>query len=264
MDFATIHGVTIAHQMRGPAGAPVVAFVNSLGTDARIWDAVVGAISSSYRVLTYDKRGHGLSDIPEGPYSLNDHIGDLTGLADVLGVDNFAVVGVSVGGLIAQGLAARHKGRVSGLILCDTAARIGTTEFWNARMAVVTKDGTAAIADQIMERWFSSNFRQHRPADLTGWRNMLIAANRKGYVATCATLRDTDLTDEVAAISVPALVVAGEHDLSTPPDLVRATSELIPDARFEIVREAGHIPSIEQPETLSRLITEFLEDIGHA
>jgi len=263
MDFATIHGVTIAYQVRGPAGARVIALVNSLGTDARIWDAMIGAISSRYRVLTYDKRGHGLSDSPEGPYSLDHHINDLTGLADVLGIESFAVVGVSVGGVIAQGLAARHKDRVSALVLCDTAVRIGTSESWNDRIATVRSAGTIAIADAIMERWFSPDFRRDRPADLAGWRNMLIGANREGYVATCATLRDTDLTREAATIAVPTLVVVGEYDLSTPPDLVRATAELIPGARFEIIRAAGHIPSIEQPDSLARLVTDFLEDIGY-
>ncbi|MEX0859981.1 MAG: 3-oxoadipate enol-lactonase, partial [Cucumibacter sp.] len=143
------------------------------------------------------------------------------------------------------------------------AARIGTAEFWNDRIARVSKDGTVAIADQIMERWFSPEFRRDRPADLAGWRNMLIGANREGYAATCATLRDTDLTKAAATISAPTLVVVGEHDLSTPPDLVRATAELISAARFEIIRNAGHIPSIEQPDTLTRLITDFMEDIGY-
>jgi 3-oxoadipate enol-lactonase len=263
MEFTTIHGVTIAYQLRGPAGARPIAFVNSLGTDARIWDAVVEAMSPAYRVLTYDKRGHGLSDSPTGPYTLDDHIADLTGLADALGIDSLAVVGVSVGGVIAQGLAISHPDRVSALVLCDTAARIGTTESWNDRIAKVNEHGTAAIADQIMERWFSPSFRHDRPADLVGWRNMLTGANRQGYTATCATLRDTDLTHEVASISAPTLVVVGEADLSTPPDLVRATAELIPGARFEIIPDAGHIPSIEQPQALTRLVTDFLEDIGY-
>ncbi|MEO7221682.1 MAG: 3-oxoadipate enol-lactonase [Devosia sp.] len=263
MKFASIAGVTIAYCVTGPTAASVIAFANSLGTDLRIWDDVVPVLSPNYRVLTYDMRGHGLSDVPTGPYAIDDHVGDLMGLADHLGIDDVALAGVSVGGVVVQAAASRHAARVRALVLCDTAARIGIDALWNDRIATVTEHGTAAIADSIMERWFSPAFRRDRPAECAGWRNLLVAASRDGYAATCATLRDTDLTAEVASISAPTLVVVGEHDLSTPPDLVRSTAALIAGARFEIIRGAGHIPSIEQPEKLAALIADFLKDVGY-
>ena len=263
MDFARKNGVTIAYRLTGRAGAPAIAFANSLGTDARIWDAVVSRLAADYQILTYDKRGHGLSDAPVGEYGINDHVRDLLDVADTVGIDSFALVGVSVGGLISQAVAARHPGRVKALVLCDTAARIGTTQFWSERIALVAAQGMAAIADATMERWFSPDFRRDQPATVAGWRNMLLAASRSGYVATCATLRDTDLSAEVTAIAAPTLAVVGEHDISTPPDLVRATAELIPDAQFEVIRDSGHIPSIEQPHMLAGLIVAFMKDAGY-
>jgi 3-oxoadipate enol-lactonase len=262
MAFTAINGVTIHHRSAGRADATPVVFCNSLGTDARIWDEVIALLADRFRLISYDKRGHGLSDVPDGPYGIGDHVADLVGLADKLGLRRFALVGISVGGLVAQAVAARHPGRIDALILCDTAARIGSDAFWNARIAKVIDSGMASLADTIMERWFSTAFRCERPAELAGWRNMVLHADPNGYAATCATLRDTDLTAELDAIVAPTLVIAGAEDVSTPPALVRETAGQIDDARFELIAGTGHLPPLERPGVTARLIRNFLEEVG--
>ena len=263
MDCVRINGVLLHYRLAGPAGAPVLALVHSLGTDARIWDGVIARLSPRYRILSYDKRGHGLSDTPSGDYALDDHIDDLTGLLDHLGIDKLALAGVSVGGLIAQGFALRARDRLAALILCDTAPKVGDAAGWNARIDTVRKDGLAAIADMVMDRWFSPGFQQQRTDELALWRNLFLRSDPKGYAATCATLRDTDLTTDISRIVTPTLVVAGEADRSTPPDLVRACATAIAGARFQTMPDVGHIPSIEQPAELAALIEGFLKENGH-
>jgi 3-oxoadipate enol-lactonase len=263
MDFARINGVLLHYRLVGPADAPVVALANSLGTDARIWDGVIERLSRRYRVLSYDKRGHGLSDTPPGDYSLDDHVDDLLGLLDHLEIDRLALAGVSVGGLIAQGLALRSPQRLVALVLCDTAPKVGDTAGWNGRIDTVRNQGLDAIAEMVMDRWFSPDFQQQRQEELAGWRNLFLRSDPVGYAATCATLRDTDLTKQIGAIALPTLVVAGEADRSTPVDLVRTCAESIAGARFEILPGVGHIPSIEQPAALAALMTNFLEEVGH-
>ncbi|MCQ8871773.1 alpha/beta fold hydrolase [Mesorhizobium sp. LMG17149] len=154
MNFASIKGVTLHYRIDGPSAAPPLVLVNSLGTDARIWDDFIAMLAGRYCVMSYDKRGHGLSDAVSGPYRLEDHLDDLFGLADFLGIGDFALAGVSVGGLIAQGAAVRHGARVRALVLCHTAAKIGTASFWDDRIRAVMAGGTIAIADSVMERWF--------------------------------------------------------------------------------------------------------------
>lgn len=263
MNFARINGVLLHYRLAGPEGAPVVVLANSLGTDARIWDGVLARLVGTYRVVSYDKRGHGLSDIPAGDYSLDDHLDDLFGLVDHLGIGRFALGGVSIGGLIAQGAALRAPERLTAIVICDSAPKVGDGAFWTARMDVVREKGVAAIADGIMERWFSPGFREERPDELAGWRNMFLGADTAGYVATCATLRDTDLTGQINAIVLPTVVVAGEADLATPVALVRACAEAIAGARFEIFPGVGHIPSIEAPEKLAGLMLKFFKEAGH-
>lgn len=264
MDFARINGVLLHYRLAGPEGAAVVALANSLGTDARIWDGVIARLSSRYRVLSYDKRGHGLSDTPPGDYALNDHVDDLLGLLDHLGIDRLALAGVSVGGLIAQGLALRAPQRLTALVLCDTAPKVGDAAGWNSRIDTVRNQGLSAIADLVMDRWFSPGFQQQQPDELAGWRNLFLRSDPLGYMATCATLRDTDLTTQIGAIAVPTLVVAGAADRSTPVDLVRSCADSIAGALFEILDGVGHIPSIEQPAALAALMTEFFTEVGHA
>jgi 3-oxoadipate enol-lactonase len=260
MKFANIDGLTIHYSDNGQRDRPVLVFANSLGTDFRIWNQVAAGFGRRFRTICYDKRGHGLSDAPIGPYSLQDHVDDLQALLTQLGVDTAALAGVSVGGMIALLFCTQHSDRVSALVLCDTAARIGTAGLWNERITRVRGSGLVSIADAVLERWFSAEFRQRRETDFGGWRNMLIRTPAEGYASTCAAIRDADLGQSTPLITRPALVVCGEHDGATPPDLVRSLAESIPGARFEIIRDAGHLPSIEQPEILFDLMDNFFKE----
>jgi 3-oxoadipate enol-lactonase len=263
MNFARINGVLLHYRLAGLEGAPVVVLANSLGTDARIWDGVIALLAEAYRVISYDKRGHGLSDIPEGDYTLDDHLDDLFGLVDHLGIGRFALGGVSIGGLITQGAALRAPERLTAIVICNSAAKSGDQAFWTARMQAVLDNGVASIADGIMERWFSPQFRAERTEELAGWRNMFLRCDAKGYAATCATLRDADLRESVGSITLPTLLVAGEQDLAMPVAQVQATAEAISGSRFEIFPGVGHIPSIEAPDKLAGLMLEFFKEAGH-
>ncbi|CAH1651832.1 MULTISPECIES: 3-oxoadipate enol-lactonase [unclassified Chelatococcus] len=263
MAFAQINDILVHYGDYGRRKAPVLVLVNSLGTDARIWEAVTARLQDRYRIIVYDKRGHGLSDAPERDYSLDDHIGDLSGLLDHLGVERFTLAGVSVGGLIAQGMALRHPYRITGVVLCDTAARIGAEAMWNERITLVRSGGMQALGDAVMMRWFTERYRQERPVEIAGWRNMFLRTPAAGYAGTCATLRDTDLREQVGSIAVPTLMLVGADDVSTPAELVRDTAALIPGARFSVIENAGHIPAIEQPRVLAEHISTFLNEAHH-
>ena len=197
MSFASINGVTLHYRLTGAQGGLPLVFINSLGTDLRIWDEVVPQLAPDRRVLAYDKRGHGLSDAPPGPYSLDDHAGDLLGLMAHCGIDHAALCGISIGGMIAARHAARHPQQVHALILCDTGPVIGSAEMWNDRIAAVRAEGMATIADALVTRWVTPGFREAQPAAFAGWRNMLERCSPQGYAASCATVRDTDLSADL-------------------------------------------------------------------
>lgn len=260
MQFARVNDVTIHYQViGGPADKPVLVFANSLGTDFRIWRDVIVRLAGDFPIILYDKRGHGLSDIGNTPYSIEDHAADLAGLLDLLDVRNAVICGLSVGGLIAQAICQTRPELVKALILCDTASKIGSSDMWNARIAAVEEHGIAGIIDAVMEKWFTPAFRSPDSIAFRGYSNMLARQPIEGYAATCASIRDADYTEAAARISVPTLCVVGDHDGSTPPDLVRKTAELISGARFEVIKDAGHIPCVEQPEALSDLIRNFIK-----
>lgn len=260
MQFAKINGVNLHYQVIGaPEGKPVLVFSNSLGTDFRIWRDVIVRLVGDFAIVTYDKRGHGLSDAPAAPYRMADHIADLAGLLDHLEVKDALVCGLSVGGMIAQGLALARPDLVKALVLCDTGHKIGNEKLWNERIAIVEERGIEAIAENIMTRWFSTEYRTPDNPDYMGYRNMLTRTPVQGYVGTSCALRDTDYTQQVPTLDVPTLCVVGSEDGSTPPELVSELSSLIPGALFEMIDGAGHLPCIEKPEELSNLMQPFLK-----
>ncbi len=260
MHAVRANGLVLHYADEGERGGLPVVFANSLGTDFRIWDRMAAILPDRLRLIRYDKRGHGLSECPPGPWTIEDLADDLAALLDGLEVRAAVVVGLSIGGQIAQSLAARRPDLVRALVLMDTAARIGDAETWNGRIAQVEAQGIEALADGVMTRWFSAAFREHRTAELALWRNMLVRTPAAGYAACCRALGQADFRDSTARLTLPTLALAGDEDGSTPPDLVKATADLIPGARFEVVQQAGHLPNIEHPAACAETILSFLED----
>lgn len=260
MAFANINGTVLHHEfLTEDEDAPVVVFINSLGTDFRIWLPLIDELTASWSILLYDKRGHGLSDLGQTPCSIGDHADDLIGLCRHLGIKKAVFCGLSVGGQIVQSLYLKKPELVRRIVLSNTAHKIGTAEIWNARIAAIEKDGIKAIADGTMERWFTPDFRERRRADLAGYRTMLVRQDPSGYAATAGAVRDADFTATISDIKVPVLCIAGDQDGATPPDLVRGMADLIPGARFEVIAPAGHIPCVEQPEAMADLLTRFVD-----
>lgn len=261
MDVLSFDDVSLHVQVDGPEDGPAVVFGNSLGTDLRLWDPVVPFLPKGLRLIRYDKRGHGLSTCPPAPYGMGTLVRDAERVMDALQVRDAVFVGLSIGGLIAQGLAAKRLDLVRAVVLSNTAAKIGTRAMWEDRIAAINESGLAPMAGAIMERWFSRAFRES-PA-VAPWQRMVETCPVEGYTGCCAAIAGSDFYSTTAALRLPALVIAGDQDGATPPDLVRELAELIPGSKFELIRGAGHLPCVEDPQTYADHLTTFLSDIGH-
>ncbi|MDI7862879.1 3-oxoadipate enol-lactonase [Rhizobiaceae bacterium n13] len=259
MAFAKINGITVHYELIGnPDSKKLVVFSNSLGTDFRIWLPLFDELGDDVSVLLYDSRGHGLTETGDPAFTMENLVDDLIGLVEHLGIKKAVFCGLSVGGLIVQGLWGKRPDLVKKIILCDTAAKVGNAESWNGRIKTVNEKGIGAIAEAVMKLWFTPDFHAQRTADLAGYSTMLVRQSVEGYNATCAAIRDADYTEAARSVAVPTLVLVGDQDGSTPPDLVRATADLISGAEFAIIEDCGHIPCVEQPEQLAALIDSFI------
>ena len=242
--------------------APPVLLLHGLGTDLHIWDRVLALLPEHLRYIRFDQRGHGLSDAPDAPYSMGAMVSDAEAVLDALKIRDCLVIGLSMGGLVAQGLAIKRLDLVRALVLMDTAAKIGMPAVWTDRIAQVRDGGMAAIADNAMERVFSRAFRQ-TPA-LTQWRDMLLAMNPQGWMGCAAAISGTDFYTPTSGLRLPVLGLVGSEDATTPPDLVRETVGLIPGSTFGIIRRSGHFPPIEDPIAVAEALTDFMQAVGHS
>lgn len=263
MDFINVNGVVIHYKfLRCPSSADAgrtIVFINSLGTDFRIWNEVAETVKAYGNVLLFDKRGHGLSDVAADTNGLNDFVADVEELTRHLGVKKYIPVGLSVGGMIAQLLVHRNPAAIEKFILCDTRHKIGNPRLWNDRIAAVKETGLASVSDGVMQRWFSEKFRKDEAVRVSGYKNMLERTPALGYIKTCEAIRDADLTEIAKQIKIPALCVVGSEDKSTLPEEVKTLADLIEGAQYEIIQGSGHIPCVDNPSALSNLIIEFIK-----
>ncbi len=262
MGFQRANGGVIHYRDEGRRSGRVLVFINALGSDLRIWDEVAAALANDFRLIRYDKRGHGLSEAGPDRYDMSDYARDLAGLLDALDVTRATIVGLSIGGLIAQDLYRQRPSLFAGLVLSDTAAKIGDDAGWDARITAIEAGGVEAVADGVLQRWFTADFRSSRADDLTGWRAMLVRTPKQGYLAACGALKRADLRPHARAIAIPTLCLVGDEDGSTPVALVRETADLIADSRFEIIAGAGHLPGIEKPDETARLLRRHAQSVG--
>jgi 3-oxoadipate enol-lactonase len=262
MRIAEVNGTALHYRLDGPEdGAPLV-FVNGLGTDLRIWDAVLPHLPPGLRILRYDKRGHGLSDVPPAPYTMGGLVSDLEALMAHVGMREAMVVGLSIGGMIAQGLAVKRLDLVRALVLSNTAAKIATPAIWAERVAAAREGGLEALAEASMARWFSAPFRAHPEAAL--WRNLFLRCPLEGWIGGAQAISGTDFYTPTSGLRLPTLGIAGSEDGSTPPDLVRETVALVPGSETVLMRGVGHLPCIEAPEAYAAHLAAFLDKTGHA
>jgi 3-oxoadipate enol-lactonase len=257
MPFLDANGTRFHHRIDGPANAPLVVFSNSLGTNLAMWDPQIPALAQKFRVLRYDMQGHGLSSVTPGPYTIGGLAQDVVGQLDALKIARAHFCGISVGGALGQWLGINAANRFKSLTLSNTAARIGTADAWNARIKNVREGGMASVADAVVSRWFSDDFKKKSPDAVEATRQMLLRTPPEGYLATCAALREMDQRETVARISVGTLVIAGAKDSVTTPADARFLVERIQGAQY-VELNAAHLSNIEDADAFTQALLTFL------
>ncbi len=248
--------MTLHHLLAGPEDAPPLLLSNSLGTTLEMWDHQVPALAAQFRVVRYDRRGHGRSAVPPGPYSIDDLGTDALGLLDELGLERASFCGLSIGGMVGMWLASEAPERIDRLVLCCTAPILPPREQWVERAATVRAQGVAAIADATLDRWFTPAADSLRET----FRAMLVGTPAEGYAGCCEALADLDLRDRLAAIEAPTLVVTGAEDPVAPPEAGEQLAASITGARHVTVDGARHIVNAEQPATFTQHVLAHLTE----
>ena len=245
--------MTLHHRWDGEEGAPVLVLANSIATTLELWDPQVPAFTQSFRVLRYDQLGHGRSDVPPRPYTVERLARELLALLDELGLERVSFCGLSLGGAVGMWLGAQAPERIDRLVLAGTSAYFGPPQRWIERIAQVETDGMGPVAEAAMARWFTPAFTGTDP-----YRDGHAATPAEGYIACCGALAAWDFRSELVAVSVPTLVVVGEEDPSTPPEHARAIADGIPGARLVVIPNAAHLVNVEQPEAFTRAVLDHL------
>jgi 3-oxoadipate enol-lactonase len=257
-EATTSDGVTIHYEVEGRADGPPLVFSNSLGTNLHMWDGqMTEATGLGFRVVRYDQRGHGKSAAPPGPYNLKRLADDVIDLLDALKISKTTFCGLSMGGMTGMHLAKHLPRRFTRLALCSTAAFMPPRDMWEARMKAVGEGGMKAVVDGVVERWFTSDFRTHEPAEVDRIRAQILSTSPVGYAGCCAAIRDMDERDMLGTIEAPVLVAIGAHDPATPPEKGEFLVVHIPGAQ-KTVLESAHLSNIERRDDFNRAVLGFL------
>lgn len=260
MGFLQLGDGELHYQLEGPVDAPVLVLSNSLGTDLHMWDTQMPVFTQHFRVLRYDTRGHGQSLVTPGDYSIEELGRDVLALLDGLSIQQAHFCGLSMGGLIGQWLGIHANDRLRKLVVCNTAAKVGSPEIWGPRIEQVQRDGKAAmvgLGEASIARWFTVEFAAAHPEQAQRIADMLAATSPQGYASCCAAVRDADFRTQLAAISAPTLVISGTQDTVTPPAGGRYLHEHISGSQFEEVH-AAHLSNVEADVVFTSHVREFL------
>jgi 3-oxoadipate enol-lactonase len=255
--FIETENSRIHYLLEGPASAPILVFSNSLGTNLSMWDSQATVFRENFRLLRYDTRGHGNSSVSPGSYSIEQLGKDVLALLDELHLHGIHFCGLSMGGMIGMWLGVNAPERLHRLTLCNTGAKIGTPEAWNARIEAVQKNGMKSVAAAVVERWFTPAFRQKAPATIANTLKILEGTNADGYAACCAAVRDFDFREQLGRIRVPTMVIAGAHDPATPPADGRFLAQHIPGAQY-VELNAAHLSNLEDQDRFTNELAAFL------
>lgn len=259
MPAVPVHAV-----VEGPEDAPVVLLAGSLGSTLEMWDPQVPALTERFRVVRYDARGHGRSPVPPGPYTIDDLVDDAVALLDRLGVGSAAFVGLSLGGMTGLRLAAREPDRVTALVVLCTSALLGPPSFWQERAATARGQGTGALAEAVVARWFTDGLRATDPDLVRRMQAMVAGIPDEGYAGCCEAIAGMDLRADLARVGVPTLAIAGAEDPATPPPHLRAIAEGVPGGRLLVLPSAAHLANVEQPTAVDVALQLHLDGPGRA
>jgi 3-oxoadipate enol-lactonase len=252
-------GCPINVEVEGPERAPVLMLSNSLGTTLDMWNGQVAPFTRHFRLVRYDRRGHGRSGVPKGPYTM-DRLGrDALAVIDGLGLARINWCGISMGGMVGQWLGANAPGRIERMVITNTSSYFPDKNAWNERLKLVQEKGVAAFAAPNMARWFTKGFLDRAPQAVAPIQAMFAATPLEGYLACGAAVRDMDHRALLPKINVPTLVIAGKHDGATPPEANEYISRNIPGAKFALL-DAAHLSNVEQPEAYTEAVLGFVLD----
>jgi 3-oxoadipate enol-lactonase len=247
------------HHLTGPDDAPVVLLGPSLGTTHQLWSAQVELLSGQFRVVAFDHRGHGGSEVPPGPYSIEDLGGDVVELLDELGVEQASYVGISLGGAVGLWLAENAGDRFHRFVLmCPPAYPAAGAQMWIDRAAKVRSEGTQAIVEVTLGRWFLPEFMESHPDEVAAIRQQLLDTPDEGYASCCEALAALELRDGLGGISAPVLLITADSDTSIPPETVLPLAEEIPGARLEVIEHAAHLVNVSHPDQINSLLLAHL------
>lgn len=259
---ASVNGAELAYYIDGTPGRPWIVLVNGLATDHRLWDLQIPSLANNFRIMRYDTRGHGASSATPAPYSLDLLVSDLAGLMDHAGISQAHIIGLSLGGVTALGMALTHPSRVSSVVCCDARADAPPPyiAFWKAKIATVRQLGLAGIIDETLSRWFTESTitASADQSSLQLAKEMIRASSVEGYCGCAAALTGLEYLSSLHTLSVPTHFIVGASDTAAPPQIMSAMAEIVPQGRLDVIDHAAHLPNLEQPAAFNTSLAQAL------